>query len=448
MIYLLLRKLIRLALRIYFRKVHVLNEVVTAVDKPVILVANHPNGVMDVFVLAALLSKNTYYFLVPTDVMATSWKATLLKWLNCIPTERGEEKLSMQTLGKCSDILKNKGKLIVFTENKSLQAKRLAQISNDAGSIALDVEESYGFNLGTLLIPVALNYTYFNLFRSELMISLALPVPVADFKNTFQEHKEQALSSLNESITKGLISEMVIIEQEEHEIVTERLLTINRNDCDIPSIPWKSKQQDKLRFDQIIVEYANKLADQEPATLMGLTQKTSDYFGQLTSFGINDRELSAWGQKSFLKFCLVLLGWPFFCMGYITNILPIWIAGATSQSSVENTVWYEANRLLKGIWFWMVHFLIIITTTHILGGIYTGLTAGFMIPLSGYFALYYKEWGKAALDKIRFWMAKTSKPELIVSLRKQREEIIQLMIKKPARKPVSNINLTHGLRSN
>src|SRR5690606_24797588 len=238
-------------------------------------------------------TKNTYHFLVPADVMNASWKAILLKWLHCIPAERGEGKLSIQTLGKCSDILKNNGKLIVFAEDRSHQAKRLLQIGNDASSIALNVEESYGFNLHIMLIPVALNYTYFNLFRSELMISLANPIPMDDIKKAFQEQKEQVFSSLNENIAKGLIAEMVIIEQEEHEIVAERLLTINRNDCEIPSIPWKSKQQDKLRFDQIIAGYVNKLAAQDAPTLMGLTQKTSDYFGQLASFGINDRDLSA-----------------------------------------------------------------------------------------------------------------------------------------------------------
>ena len=448
MIYLLLRNLIRLALRGYFRKVHVLNEIVTAVNKPVILAANHPNGVMDILVLIALLSKNTYYFLVPADMMIVSWKARLLKWLNCIPVERGEEKLSMQTLGKCSDILKNKGKLIVFAEDKSHQAKRLTQISNDAGSIALDVEESYGFNLDIMLIPVALNYTYFNLFRSELMISLALPIPMIDFKNAFQEHKEQAFSSLNENISKGLTAEMVIIEQEEHEIVTERLLTINRNDCDIPSIPWKSKQQDKLRFDQIIVGYINKLATQDAPTLMGLTQKTSDYFGQLASFGLNDQNLSATARKGLVKYLLLVLTLPLFCIGYVCNIVPIWLTGVSSPSNVENPVWHEANRFLKGIGYWTIYYLIITTVTYRLGGLYAGLSVGLLIPVSGYFALYYREWGKSLLDTVRFWMANSSKAELIDSLRLQREEIIQLMIKKPVRKPVAGINLTQGFRSN
>ena len=448
MIYLLLRNLIRLALRVYFRKVYVLNEIFTAVDKPVILAANHPNGVMDIFVLTALLSKNTYYFLVPTDMMGTSWKATVLKWLNCIPAERGEEKLSMQTLGKCSNILKNKGKLIVFAEDKSYQAKRLTQISNDASSIALDVEESYGFNLDIMLVPVALNYTYFNLFRSELMISLAHPIPIADFKNAFQEHKEQVFSSLHENISKGLTSEMVIIEQEEHEIVAERLLTINRNDCDIPSIPWNSKQQDKLRFDQIIVGYANKLATQDAPTLMGLTKKTSDYFGQLASFGINDRDLSATARKGLLKYLLLVLTLPLFCIGYVCNILPIWLAGVTSSSNVENAAWHEANRFLKGVGYWTAHYLLITMVTYSLGGVYAGLSVGLLFPVSGYFALYFREWGKSLLDTVRFWMAKSSKAELIDSLRLQREEIIQLMIKKPVRKPVAGINLTQGFRSN
>ena len=448
MMHLLLRNLTRLALRVYFRKVHVLNEAILRAHNPAILVANHPNGMMDILALATLLSKNRLHFLVPAEVMNTSWRATILKAFRCIPAEKAEDKLSMQTLGKCSNVLKNKGRLVVFAEQKSGQAKRLSSLNNDASQIALEVEESYGFGLNTLLIPVGINYTYFNAFRSELMVSLANPVLVSDFKNRFQEDKEDAFPDLNESIAKGLKTEMVIIGQEENEIVTERLLTINRNDCDIPTFPWKSKQQDKLRFDQIIAGFANNLATNDAATLSGLSQKTSDYFGLLASYGINDRELSAWGHKSLLKLAVVILGLPFFCIGFITNALPVWLAGAISKSSVEETVWHETGRLLNGAWLWIANFLLLTSLAFLLGGLYAGLAASVIIPASGYFALYFREWGKAILDKVRFLMAKSAKSDMIAALRQQREEIILMMMHKPSRKPVSNIDLTNDLRVN
>ncbi len=446
--HLLLRNLVRLALRVYFRKVHVLNEAIIATNQPSLLVANHPNGVMDILALALLLSKNKLHFLVPAEMMNTSWRATLLKAFRCIPTERAEEKLSMQTLGKCSNVLKNKGKLVVFAEQRSGQAKRLSQLSNDASQIALEVEESYGFGLNIMLIPVGINYTHFNMFRSELMISLAIPVAVSDFKNKFQEDKEEIFPELNESFSKRLKTEMVIIEQEEHEIVTERLLTINRNDCDIPTFPWKSKQQDKLRFDQIITGFANTLATNDATTLSDISQKTSDYFGLLASYGINDRDLSAWGHKSLLKFAVAFLGLPLFCIGFVINALPIWLAGAISKSGVEDTTWHETGRLIKGSWLWIANFVIITTATNFLGGLYAGLAAGIMIPASGYFVLYFREWGRAILDKVRYFMAKSAKPDMIAALRQQREEIILMMIKKPLRKPVANADITNDIRFN
>lgn len=448
MMHLLLRNLMKLALRVYFRKVHVLNEAIITANHSAILVANHPNGIMDVLALATLLLKHKLYFLVPAEMMNTPWRAILLKAFRCIPAERAEDKLSMQTLGKCSNILKNKGKLIVFAEQKSRQAKRLLPLSQDASQIALEVEDSYGFGLDIKVFPVGINYTYFNLFRSELMISLAHPIACPDFKDKFLENKEQAFFSLNENISKELEAEMVIIEKEEHEIVSERLLTINRNDCEIPTFPWKSRQQDKLRFDQVITGFANTLATNDIATLSGISQKASDYFGLLATYGINDRELSAWGHKSLLKLVIMFLGWPFFCIGFITNSLPIWLAGATSKSSVEDVVWHEVDRLIKGSWYWIGNFLVLTTTAYFLGGTYSGLTVSILIPVSGYFTLYFREWGKIMLDKVRFLMAKSAKPDMIAALRQKREEIIQMMIKKPARKPVANIDLTNGFRVN
>ncbi len=448
MMHLLLRNLIRLALRVYFRKVYILQEAITKADKPVILAANHPNGIMDVLVMAALLSKSNYYFLLPSDIMKGSWKSILLQWLNCIPAERGEDKLSMQTLGKCSDIMKNKGRLVVFTEEKSNQAKRLPSISNDVSSIALDVEESYGFGLDTLVVPVALNYTYFNLFRSELMISMANPVVMAEFKNIFQQDKPQAFSVLNEKISKGITEEMVVIAEEQHEIVTERLLTINRNDCEIPSIPWKSRQQDKLRFEQIITGFANDFSTNNASILMGLSQKCSDYFGQMASFGINDRELSSSHSANIFNILSTVLLLPVFCVGYIANIFPVWITDITSKASVEDITWHEANRLLKGTVLWITYYSIITAVVFVMGGPVAGSITAVLVPLSGYISLYYRELGNSILGKVRYWMAKTSKPELIVSLQSQREEIIQMMIRKPAKKPVAGINITKNLHVN
>ncbi len=428
MLYTLIKSIISLALRVYFRKVHVLNQELVSDDKPALIISNHPGSILDIIILTVFQkSKKAYHFLVPAEYMDTPLKKWFLGCLKCIPISKQEvgNELSEGNLITCREFLKNNGKLVLFIEQQEVPVKRLAKIDNHIAEVAFDSEASFGFNLGIEVFPVALNYAYFNMFRSDLTIAHGSNFKVADFKELYSSNKAEALETFSANIERRIKAEMVIIEDESHEIVTERLLTINRNDCEIPVFPWKSNEQDALRFEQIIAGLAKNIGATSKSRFEVLTEKTNNYFEKLTATGLNDKDLSDIPHYSFFSILLVVLTAPVFLMGWLLNSMPLWISHFYTKAKVNQMQYYSTVSVLSGIGFYFLYILTLISIPLLISGAMEAAIVFFVTIITGCFALYYQEWGKGSLETMKYWMAKSETIEL---LKNQRKEIIEMMI--------------------
>ena len=80
-----------LALRTFFRKIHISNVENIPKDKPVILAANHPTAFIEPCVLACFLDR-PLYFLVRGDLFKKPVYAKMLKYLHMLPVYRMQDR--------------------------------------------------------------------------------------------------------------------------------------------------------------------------------------------------------------------------------------------------------------------------------------------------------------------------------------------------------------------
>jgi hypothetical protein len=132
MLYALLKLAVKIALRVFYKKVHIQTRGLIPTSGPLIVVANHPNTFMDPLVIAAMLRQQVY-FLTNGSAFKSPLAGWLLKRMNMIPIYRQEDvpgKMpdNRATFAQCFHFLAGKGTLLIFPEGSSVNERRLRKL--------------------------------------------------------------------------------------------------------------------------------------------------------------------------------------------------------------------------------------------------------------------------------------------------------------------------------
>ena len=181
-------------------------------DAPCVLVANHPNGLLDPLVVrvavrrpVAFLAKSTLFSL-----------PVLRGWLgafDAIPVYRAKEADTAQnerTFAVARERLAAGIWLALFPEGISHDGSRLAPLKTGAARIALSFE-------GALrVVPVGIVYESKEVFRSRASVTVGAAIDVAPFRAMATTDERAAVLALTERIAEGLRA--VVLEADDEEL--------------------------------------------------------------------------------------------------------------------------------------------------------------------------------------------------------------------------------------
>jgi 1-acyl-sn-glycerol-3-phosphate acyltransferase len=150
-------------------------------DRPVVLVANHYNGLVDaVAVIAALrrlprfLAKATLWHVVPARPFL--WLVGLIPVHRRVDDGAGDANRSM--FAAAEDCLADGGTVAVFPEGITHDSPRLAPIRTGAARIALGAHEE-GVK-GVMVVPVGITYEDKVALRSRILVRAGRPLSIDD----------------------------------------------------------------------------------------------------------------------------------------------------------------------------------------------------------------------------------------------------------------------------
>ncbi|KAA5547865.1 lysophospholipid acyltransferase family protein [Adhaeribacter rhizoryzae] len=395
MLYKFLQKFMRLVLRVYFRKIFLTGTENIPTDKPVLLACNHPNSFMDAVLLAVLLPE-PLHFLARADVFNTPLKRWFLQKINLIPIYRlqeGAENLhrNEETFAQCYAILKNNGRILIFSEGLCILEKRLRPLKKGTARLAFGAEVQNNFNLNLQVVPIGLNYTYPEKFREEVMISIGEPIPVKTFERSYYQQPSRAILALNQQLTTRLIYNMVIIPEKEKEPAVEQLLTQHRLSSKVfNNNIWLVCHNNWLTEEQKVVAGFMANAKLAPAAPLNLTIKPE----KVQELNIVD-QLRKLTPKYLLLFLLLL---PFYVLGWLLNILPLKMAQNIARQKVKYIEFYSSVLMVMGMVFYLLYWFCLTAFGLFFSG-EIALLFFFLLPLSGYAALHYR-------DKLEYLAAK------------------------------------------
>jgi len=173
-----------LILRIFFPRIEISNIGRVPARGPVILVVNHPNGLIDPLFLLCL-SPRPVSFLAKAPLFDMPVIGWFVKTLGSIPVYRRQDEgfvseKNRQTFDRARAILAGGGVIAVFPEGASHDDPKLRPLKTGAARIALGANAAAGAGDAPLSIaPMGIYYTAKGIFRSEALLYFGQPIAVA-----------------------------------------------------------------------------------------------------------------------------------------------------------------------------------------------------------------------------------------------------------------------------
>ncbi|MDE3251343.1 MAG: 1-acyl-sn-glycerol-3-phosphate acyltransferase [Bacteroidota bacterium] len=178
MLYSLVKILVRLAVRIFCRRIEIQGHRYLETAGPLLIVANHPNSFLDAIIIGAFFEKKVH-FLARGDAFHKPWHNFLLRLLHMIPVYRlseGRENLSLneKAFQQSSEILQKGGVVLIFIEGICVHKHELQPFKKGAARIAFENRSLKGLRV----LPAGIAYDSFERFGKNISLQICPPFSV------------------------------------------------------------------------------------------------------------------------------------------------------------------------------------------------------------------------------------------------------------------------------
>jgi glycerol-3-phosphate O-acyltransferase/dihydroxyacetone phosphate acyltransferase len=437
--YTVMKPVVRLGLRVFFRRLEVRHRERLRLPGPLMLCGNHPNTLMDPLVTAvqrhepiAFLAKSTFF---KNPILGA-----IMRSGNCIPIYRRQDAASSTgevnakqlaasneaSFGRCYDYLERGGTVMIFPEGTSISERRLRPLKTGAARIALGTEARHDFKLGLKLVCVGTNYFDPTRFRSDVLLNVAPPIVVADYATRYHQDPDAAADELTEEIRQRLTRRLVISRDAADDQLAqqvERTFGDHLNPDDDPDTLY-----DNFELSRTLLDAVAWFEQHDPGRLATLRTLLTSYLGNLQAHQLDDDALDQSHRPGarLADYLNLVLGLPIGIYGLLTNYIPYKIPSQVARRATKEMEFIAAIMLGVGmVTFPLAYAIEAAAVQHWLTHDWR-LTALFVLslPLTGFYALGYWQTLRARLRRLRVrWLPQATQ----AALRAQRTAVLGLL---------------------
>lgn len=199
---------------------------------PVLVVANHPNSLLDPLVIFRTAGRPTRP-LAKAPLFEKLGVGLMLRILGGLPVYRRQDDPSLvdrndATFRAAAAALRAGEAVQIYPEGVSHSEPSLQPIRTGAARLAFEAEVEAGWALGLRIVPVGLTYSEKSLFRGRVVAEAGPPILVADYRHLHDDDDDGAVAvrALTAEIARALEAVTLnLAEREDRELIetAERL---------------------------------------------------------------------------------------------------------------------------------------------------------------------------------------------------------------------------------
>jgi len=392
--------ILRLTLRVYFRRIEVTGLENVPRDSPVIFVLNHPNALVDpVFLLC--LAPRRVAFIAKAPLFRMPVIGYLVRALDSLPAYRRQDEgedvsRNLETFAAARKLLTSGVTIGICPEGVSHNEPRLKPLKTGAARIALAAVSSVE-QINLQIVPAALYYTEKTSFRSSALLHFAEPISVTPVvlepDGTPPRMEVRELSS---QIEKAMRDVMLHAEQEEALGLIDRAERIfSAEEISEPNEEQRLARSLRLR-QRFLAGYAF-YRKHAPRRIDAIESRISVFEQELNQAGIDPSDLSlhstAGGTILNLLariFTCALMG-PFALFGTVVHYPAYRLAGYLSRRLGAEQDVLSTFKIISAMLLFPLTWIAVALIAAILKGWLAALVFLVLVPLCGYIAVRFFE---------------------------------------------------------
>jgi len=214
-----MRFLIKIAMHGYFNKIIVEGKENIPKNRPVILVANHQNALIDPLLFATHTNLKPW-FLTRAAVFTNPTVARILHFIRMLPVYRVRDGFSTiqkneQTFDQTFEVLRKNGTVVIFAEGNHSLVRNLRPLSKGFTRMAFGLKEKYP-EIEPVILPVGLQFSAHMRSGGVVRITFGKVIPV--------DMPSSQSGKLTKSVENSLKSLIVDIPNEGYEAQLQKLI--------------------------------------------------------------------------------------------------------------------------------------------------------------------------------------------------------------------------------
>jgi len=388
------------AVRSFYRHEHVGGAVPD--DGPLVLVANHPNGLVDPVVLS-WTSARPLRFLGKATLFDMPVLGALVRGVGTLPVHRAQDGADTQanerTFAAVYGALEAGDAICLFPEGRSHDEPALQRLKTGAARMALGAEARAGFALGVRVVPVGLVYRAKRRFRSTVATWVGAPIPTADLTELHARDAWAATLELNERIAAGL--RRVTLELDAWEDLPLVDLAERIDGGGVRRGP--GGRLPRLRA---FAEGLRDLRARQPERVEALVHDVAAFRARLRALRLDVRDLDVdYTPRVVARFVLrnltwLALGLPLALVGTVAFALPYWLARIVGDRIRATPDVYATVHILSGITFHLAYAVALVLGLWAWAGATWALLVALLLLPAGVAALWFHDWRSRVLGDV------------------------------------------------
>lgn len=417
----------RLAAAAFFRRIEVVGLPRLPRGRPLVLVGNHNNSLVDPLLFVAALPVMPRFL-----GKSTLWEKPLLRPILAlaavIPVYRRQDEgvdtsKNLETFGRCHELLAQGGSLGLFPEGISHNASRLAPIRTGAARIVLEAEERFP-GLGVWVVPIGLIFDAKERFRSRVLVEVGEAIDPAPEIAAYTTDPQGAVRRLTARIEDGLEAVTLNYESwDEAALIGRAADLFERPGLSLPRD--RSLAEDFSLHHQLIEGFAG-LKARHPEHTSEVAARVASYERLLSAVGLADEQVaSRYPVPSVLKFLLrsvpgLVASAPLAVVGMLLNWAPYRLAGAISRRVADEPDVASTYKLFPSLLlfpgFWLAEAIL----AWWLAGGWAALAASVAGPALGWLAVRFNDRRQSLVREARAYWLLATRQRLAEELRRRR----------------------------
>lgn len=361
-----------------------------------ILVANHPNGLIDPLLIRVSTGVPAR-FLAKSTLFKNPLARFTLNAFGALPVYRKQDAGEGEhmrdgneaTFALAREVLAQQHVLALFPEGVSHADPERKPLRTGAARIALSAIAAHDACESMVIVPVGVEYAQREIFRSAVCVRVGVPIDVRPLRELYAQDSVQAVETLTSQIADGL--DTLIAQAPSYALLETMTRLADWTLLDEHVVELAQRDQRRTA----ILNAYRRLKLEDPVRLDALTDEVLAYDAALRAHGIEDpwaltlQSVSV--RAAILGSLWLILFAPLALVGAALSWVPYRLVGVVAARVTPHRDVLGTVKLLGGMLFlslaWLLESLL---AAWRLGALYA-LAVLVLAPLSGYVALRWDE---------------------------------------------------------